>query len=74
MIDIEKLLPYLCKYDSCLQKADYEFTDAKEDEKGKCETIVIGHACGNHVTEVHKLLKEIYYGNKKSDSNKWCMG
>jgi hypothetical protein len=74
MIDIEKLLPYLCKYDSCLQKADYEFTDVKEDTTSvdghKRETIVIGHACNNHVTEVHKLLKEIYYGNKKSDNNK----
>ena len=70
MINIEKLLPYLCKYDSCLQKADYEFTDAQEDEKGEYKTMTIGYACGNHVTEVHKLLKEIYYGDKKSDSNK----
>ena len=71
-MEINKLLPDLCKYESCLQKADYEFTDAEtvsieqEDEliKEEIKTIVIGHACGNHVTEVHKLLKEVY-GDKK---------
>ena len=72
-MEINKLLPDLCKYESCLRKADYEFTDV-ESEKSLVEvdgleskslskqinTVVIGHACGNHVTEVHKMLKEIY--------------
>ena len=72
-MEINKLLPDLCKYESCLQKADYEFTDV-ENEKSLVEvdglvseslsqqikTVVIGYACGNHVTEVHKMLKEIY--------------
>ena len=76
-MEINKLLPDLCKYESCLQKADYEFTDV-ENEKSLVEvdglvseslsqqikTVVIGYACGNHVTEVHKMLKEIY-GDKK---------
>ena len=26
-MEINKLLPNLCKHESCLQKADYEFTD-----------------------------------------------
>ena len=72
-MEINKLSPDLCKYESCLQKADYEFTDV-ENEKSLVEedglvseslsnevnTIIIGHACNNHVTEVHKMLKEIY--------------
>ena len=59
-MEINKLLPDLCKHESCLQKADYEFTDNREDEKGEYKTMTIGYACGNHVTEVHKMLKEIY--------------
>ena len=31
-MEINKLSPDLCKYESCLQKADYEFTDV-ENEK-----------------------------------------
>ena len=69
-IKIEKILPYLCKHGSCLAKADYEFTDAQEDEKGEYKTITIGHACNNHVVEVNKMLKEIYYGDKNPNSNK----
>ena len=71
-MEINKLLPNLCKHESCLQKADYEFTDidgnslvevdglVSESLSNEVNTIVIGHACNNHVTEVHKMLKEIY--------------
>ena len=77
-IKVEKLIPYLCKHVSCLAKADYEFTDIEtvsvEQEDGltkeEVKTITLGHACFNHVEEVNKMLKEIYYGDKKSDSNK----
>ena len=74
MIEINKLLPNLCKYESCLQKADYEFTDlsnsgtltinaSSEDGNNvfiKQSTVTIGYACNNHVEEVNKMLKEIY--------------
>jgi hypothetical protein len=69
-IKIEKLIPWYCKHESCCKEANYEFTDAQEDEKGEYKTITIGHACNNHVVEVNKMLKEIYYGDKKPDSNK----
>jgi hypothetical protein len=69
-IGVNKLYPALCKHGSCLAIADYEFTDAQEDEKGEYKTINIGHACNHHVVEVSKMLKEIYYGNKESNSNK----
>ena len=74
MIEINKLLPNLCKHESCLQKADYEFTDlsnggtltinaSSEDDNNvfiKQSTVTIGYACNNHVTEVNKMLMEIY--------------
>ena len=69
-IKIEKLIPWYCKHESCCKEANYEFTDAQEDEKGEYKTITIGHACNNHVVEVNTMLKEIYYGDKKPDSNK----
>jgi len=68
MINVAKLYPDICKHDSCLKKALYEFTDDKEDEKGEYMTITIGYSCEHHVEEVNKLLKEIYYGNEKSDN------
>ena len=70
MIQVNKIYPETCKLYSCLARADYEFTNAQEDEKGEYKTITIGHACNNHVVEVNKMLKEIYYGDKKPDSNK----
>ena len=78
MIGVNKLYPPLCKYHSCLAVADYEFTDAEtvKTEQGdglvkeEVKTITIGHACFNHVEEVNKMLKEIYYGDKKPNSNK----
>jgi len=69
-IKVDKLIPWYCKHESCCKEANYEFTDAQEDEKGEYKTITIGHACNNHVVEVNKMLKEIYYGDKKPDSNK----
>ena len=63
MIQINKLIPYICKHQSCLKKALYEFTNDMEDEKGEYKTIIIGYSCENHVEEVSKLLKEIYNGN-----------
>jgi hypothetical protein len=53
----------------------YEFTDIKNmAPEGSLEaseyqkTITIGYSCEHHVEEVNKLLKEIYYGNEKSDN------
>ena len=81
-IGVNKLYPALCKHDSCLAIADYEFTDIENEESVEIEGIVdtierkilrtkvLGHACFNHVEEVNKMLKEIHYGNKESDSNK----
>ena len=74
MIGINKRLPDLCKHESCLQKADYEFTDlsnvgtltinaSSEDDNNmfiKQSTVTIGYACNNHVEEVNKMLMEIY--------------
>tara|TARA_Y100001938_G_C7823535_1_gene297793 strand:+ start:251 stop:484 length:234 start_codon:yes stop_codon:yes gene_type:complete len=76
MIVVNKIYPYLCKLASCMDRADYEFTDAKtvktEQEDGlvkeEIKTIILGHACFNHVEEVNKMLKEIHNGNKKSDN------
>ena len=64
MINVIKLHPDICKHSSCLSRAMYEFIEEKEDEY---ETTTIGYSCEHHVEEVNKLLKEIYYGNKKSD-------
>ena len=69
---VNKILPYLCKEGGCLKEAKYEFTDAEvevkiSDENGSSatsvETVIIGHACENHVEEVNKMLKEIHNGD-----------
>ena len=67
-MEIRTLYPLLCKHDSCLARADYEFTDietVKTEQKDglkkeEVKTITLGHACFNHVEEVSKMLKEIY--------------
>ena len=64
MINVVKLYPDICKHQSCLSRAMYEFIEEKEDEY---EVTTIGYSCEDHVEEVNKLLKEIYYGNKESD-------
>ena len=67
MININKLYPDICKHGSCLNRALYELTDDKEDEKGEYKTITIGYSCEHHVVEVNNLLKEIYYGDEESN-------
>ena len=72
MINVKKLYFDICKHESCLEKALYEFTDIVTTKPDGSvaehkETIVLGHACENHVEEVNKLLKEIHYGDKESD-------
>ena len=71
-IEIKKILYRLCKIKPCTRIAVYEFTDAEvevkiSDENGSSatsvETVIIGHACENHVEEVNKMLKEIHNGN-----------
>ena len=71
-MEINKLYPSLCKHDSCLAVADYEFTDIEDGDSVEIEgtvdkierktvrTRVLGHACFNHVEEVSKMLKEIH--------------
>ena len=75
MIYINKLYPDTCKHSSCLNRAMYEFINVKDIElDGSLEaneykkTITIGYSCEHHIDEVNKLLKEIYYGNEKSDN------
>ena len=68
MIQVNKIYRALCKLASCLDRADYEFTDAKtiktkqEDGlvKEEIKTVTLGHACNNHVVEVNKMLQDIY--------------
>ena len=75
MINVNKLYPDMCKHSSCLNRAMYEFTNTKDIELGGSleaneykKTITIGYSCEDHVEEVNKLLKEIYYGNKESNN------
>tara|TARA_R100000808_G_scaffold25026_1_gene60584 strand:+ start:887 stop:1096 length:210 start_codon:yes stop_codon:yes gene_type:complete len=60
-LKVNELTPWLCKLGKCLKIATYEFTNARENEDGEIETTVVGHACGNHVTDVNDMLKDIYY-------------
>lgn len=74
MIKINKLIPNICKHESCLKRALYEFTDlsnngaltisaSSEDDNNvfiKQSTVTIGYSCEHHVEEVNKMLKDIY--------------
>ena len=74
MIQVNKVVPDVCKHESCLKRALYEFTDlsnvgtltinaSSEDDNNmfiKQSTVTIGYACNNHVEEVNKMLMEIY--------------
>ena len=60
MIQVNKIIPDICKHEPCFKRALYEFTDDKEDEKGEYKTITIAYSCEHHVEEVNKMLKEIY--------------
>ena len=64
MIQVNKVVPDVCKHESCLKRALYEFTDRKD---GFDRTVTIGYSCEHHVEEVNKLLKSIYEKGKKDD-------
>tara|TARA_R100000458_G_C8168613_1_gene169967 strand:- start:247 stop:489 length:243 start_codon:yes stop_codon:yes gene_type:complete len=67
-MEAKPIYPYLCKEGSCLDRAEFEFTDVKiittEQENGlekqEVERVVLGHACEKHFDSVKKLLKEIH--------------
>ena len=75
MIQINKVVPDICKHESCLKRALYEFTDlsnvgtltinaSSEDDNNmfiKQSTVTIGYSCEHHVEEVNKMLKNIYH-------------
>ena len=50
-----EMLPIICKKGSCLNRADYEFTDVQDGE-----TITLAYACSEHVEDVRGLLEDIY--------------
>ena len=72
MIQVNKLIPDICKHESCLKRAVYEFTDLSNDGKltiglsgddgvsVEQSTVTIGYSCEHHVEEVNKMLKDIY--------------
>ena len=74
MIGINKLLPDLCIHESCLQIADYEFTDLSDDGtltisasssdgnhmSVEQSTVTIGYSCDYHIEKVNKMLMDIY--------------
>ena len=72
MIQVNKLIPDICKHGPCLKRAVYEFTDLSNDGKLTINasgddgvfieqsTVTIGYSCEHHVEEVNKMLKEIY--------------
>ena len=70
MIKVIKLHANICKHQSCLNRAMYEFTDIKNmAPEGSLEaseyqkTITLGYSCEKHVDEVDNLLKEMYDGD-----------
>tara|TARA_R110000751_G_scaffold138686_1_gene242329 strand:- start:164 stop:535 length:372 start_codon:yes stop_codon:yes gene_type:complete len=74
MINITKLYPDICKYNSCLKRAVYKFINTKQKDtlveiltKTKA---TIGYSCEHHVEEVNKLLKEIYEDNVDKQDRK----
>ena len=52
---VDRLYPKICKQNSCLTRADYEFTDIQDGE-----TITLAYACSEHVEDVRILLEDIY--------------
>ena len=74
MIGVNKIIPDVCKFGNCFERADYEFTDLSNDGKltigvsgedgnhmsVETSTVTIGYACNNHVEEVNKMLSKIY--------------
>jgi len=47
MIQVNKLIPDICKYGPCLKRAVYEFTDLSNDGK---LTIGVSNDDGNHMS------------------------
>ena len=72
MIQVNTLIPDICKHGPCLKRAVYEFTDLSNNGKLTINasgddgvfieqsTVTIGYSCEHHVEEVNKMLKEIY--------------
>ena len=52
---VDKVFPNICKKGSCLELANYEFTDIQDGE-----TITLAYACSEHVEDVRELLKGIF--------------
>tara|TARA_R110000851_G_scaffold73731_2_gene162605 strand:+ start:381 stop:572 length:192 start_codon:yes stop_codon:yes gene_type:complete len=52
---VDKVYPNICKKGSCLELANYEFTDIQDGE-----TITLAYACSEHVEDVRELLKGIF--------------
>ena len=52
---VDKVYPNICKKGSCLELANYEFTDMQDGE-----TITLAYACSEHVEDVRELLKGIF--------------
>ena len=61
-IDTNKIIPNVCKYHNCFDRATHEFTDLKvvKDGEKKSESVTLGHACSKHLNELTKLFKSIY--------------
>jgi len=71
---IYRIVPNVCRYESCFKIAFYRFTkssrvgnltiDASSNSDGHMfindSTITIGYSCEHHVEEVNKLLKNIH--------------
>ena len=74
MNGVNKIIPDVCKFGNCFERADYEFTDLSNEGKltistsdhnenhmsVETSTVTIGYACNNHVEEVNKMLSKIY--------------
>ncbi len=50
-----KIVPKICKHHSCLDLAEYEFTDLRDRK-----TVTLAYACSDHVEDVRELLEDIY--------------
>lgn len=59
MIQVNKVMPNVCKEGTCFMEGVYEFTDYKDGE-----TVTLAYSCNKHVKSVNKLLKNIYKENK----------
>ena len=59
MIQVNKVMPNVCKEGSCLSVGVYEFTDYKDGE-----TTTLAYSCNKHVENVNKLLNNIYKRNE----------